>query len=99
MNLAIHRLDLERSQKADDDLCSGFRKATWRLSPCNRDQLICDGCEKVISVDRTPVHLADTPLSYRLHPPRLGENTDEILAELDYDAAAVAALRAHSVIG
>jgi crotonobetainyl-CoA:carnitine CoA-transferase CaiB-like acyl-CoA transferase len=36
----------------------------------------------------TPVHLSGTPLTYRLHPPRLGEHTDTVLAELGYDDAA-----------
>ena len=26
----------------------------------------------------TPIHLADTPLVYRRHPPRLGEHSDEV---------------------
>ncbi len=46
----------------------------------------------------TPVHLSDTPLVYRRHPPRLGEHTDEILAELGYDGSQLAALREQAVI-
>ena len=41
----------------------------------------------------TPVHLSDTPLVYRRHPPRLGEHSDEVAAELGYDNAAIANLR------
>ena len=46
----------------------------------------------------TPVHLADTPLVYHRHPPRLGEHSDEVAAELGYSADDVAALRADGVL-
>ena len=46
----------------------------------------------------TPVHLADTPLVYHRHPPRLGEHSDEVAAELGYSADEVAALRADGVV-
>ena len=41
-----------------------------------------------------PVRLADTPAAYRLPPPRLGEHTPAILAELGYAAGQIEALRA-----
>jgi crotonobetainyl-CoA:carnitine CoA-transferase CaiB-like acyl-CoA transferase len=44
------------------------------------------------------VHLSETPLVYHRHPPRLGEHTDEVLRELGYDAAGIAALRAQQVV-
>ncbi len=43
----------------------------------------------------SPLHLAETPVRYELPPPRLGEHTDAILAELGEDAAA---LRAAGVV-
>ena len=46
----------------------------------------------------TPVHLSDTPLVYRRHPPRLGEHSDEVALELGYSASEVAALRAEGVL-
>ena len=46
----------------------------------------------------TPVHLADTPLVYHRHPPRLGEHSDEVALELGYSGAEVAALRADGVL-
>ena len=42
--------------------------------------------------------LSATPGPIRSAPPLLGEHTDEILAELGYDAAAVADLRARGVV-
>ncbi len=45
-----------------------------------------------------PFDLAATPAAVRTAPPLLGEHTDAILAELDYDAAEVAALRAAGVV-
>ena len=46
----------------------------------------------------TPVHLSQTPLVYRRYPPRLGEHSDEVAAELGYSAAEVAALRAEGTL-
>ena len=46
----------------------------------------------------TPVHLSATPLSYRRYPPRLGEHSDEVAAELGYGAADIARLRADGVL-
>jgi len=45
-----------------------------------------------------PFKLAATPASIRTAPPLLGEDTDEILSELGYEADAVARLRADEVV-
>jgi crotonobetainyl-CoA:carnitine CoA-transferase CaiB-like acyl-CoA transferase len=45
-----------------------------------------------------PFELSRTPASVRTPPPLLGEHSDEILAELGHDAAAIAALRAARVV-
>ena len=46
----------------------------------------------------SPVRLSDTPASYRLPPPRLGEHTESILNELGYSVEDVATLRQAAVI-
>ena len=46
----------------------------------------------------TPIHLADTPLVYWRHPPRLGEHSDEVAAELAYSADEIARLRADGAL-
>ena len=56
-----------------------------------------DGITAVRSV-ASPMRLVDTPPVLRRPPPALGEHTDELLAELGLDAAAVAALRAAGVV-
>jgi crotonobetainyl-CoA:carnitine CoA-transferase CaiB-like acyl-CoA transferase len=45
-----------------------------------------------------PVDMSADPAIFARSAPALGEHTEEILAELGYDAAAVAALRARRVV-
>jgi crotonobetainyl-CoA:carnitine CoA-transferase CaiB-like acyl-CoA transferase len=52
-----------------------------------------------IRVVGPPYRLSQTPPEVRLAPPLLGQHTDEILAELGYDSAQIAALREAHVIG
>ena len=46
----------------------------------------------------SPLRLVDTPPVLRRAPPALGEHTEEVLAELGFDAARIAALRQGGVI-
>jgi len=46
----------------------------------------------------TPVRFSRTVASAFTRAPLLGEHTDELLRELGYDAAAIAALRAHQIV-
>jgi crotonobetainyl-CoA:carnitine CoA-transferase CaiB-like acyl-CoA transferase len=45
-----------------------------------------------------PFRFATTPATIRTPPPSLGEDTDAILAELGYEADAIAALRARGIV-
>ncbi|HSC65954.1 MAG TPA: CaiB/BaiF CoA-transferase family protein [Caldimonas sp.] len=46
----------------------------------------------------SPIKLAATPVSYRRAPPLLGADTDAVLAELGFDAPAIAGMRARGTI-
>jgi crotonobetainyl-CoA:carnitine CoA-transferase CaiB-like acyl-CoA transferase len=57
------------------------------------------GSGETMQVIANPVRLSETPPTYRLPPPLLGEHTDAVLRErLKLDDAAVAALREKGVI-
>lgn len=51
-----------------------------------------------VPVARFPVEMSASPGTIRSRAPQLGEHTEEILAEIGYDVAAVAALRESRVI-
>ena len=46
----------------------------------------------------SPMKLSATPVQTRHAPPLLGQHTDEVLAEVGHDAAAIARLRARGVV-
>jgi crotonobetainyl-CoA:carnitine CoA-transferase CaiB-like acyl-CoA transferase len=56
------------------------------------------GAAKPIPVLQEPVKLSRTPLTIRRRAPKLGEHTDEILAELGYAPEAIDKLRAERVV-
>jgi formyl-CoA transferase len=57
-----------------------------------------DRAGKPIGYIGQPVTLSRTPSQVASHPPAQGEHTDAILAELGYDAAAIADLHARQVV-
>lgn len=54
--------------------------------------------EGALRMAKPPTRFAATPAGIHRHPPRLGEHTDELLGELGYDAAAIAALAEKKII-
>src|SRR6476659_9185284 len=56
------------------------------------------GAPKPAPLAKVPVWLSETPGSIRRRAPTLGEHTDRILAELGYDAQAIAMLREKGVV-
>lgn len=46
----------------------------------------------------SPLKLSGTPVTYRSHPPLLGEHTDEVLAELGYSEEQVSTFKAEGVV-
>jgi crotonobetainyl-CoA:carnitine CoA-transferase CaiB-like acyl-CoA transferase len=57
------------------------------------------GLPKPAPVARAAVRLSETPGQIATRPPTLGEHTELVLAELGYDAAAIAGLRRDGIIG
>jgi crotonobetainyl-CoA:carnitine CoA-transferase CaiB-like acyl-CoA transferase len=56
------------------------------------------GLPKPAPLARAAVRLSETPGEIVTRPPTLGEHTDVVLAELGYDATAIAALREKRVV-
>lgn len=56
------------------------------------------GATRLAPVMQTPVELSATPGQIRQRAPTLGEHTDQILRELGYDDAEIAALRKNRII-
>ena len=52
-----------------------------------------------VEVLNAPIHLSDTPAQVRRVPPRLGEHSDEVLAQLGYDRERIVALHDAGVLG
>lgn len=64
----------------------------------NEEKAITNVAHPTIQTVASPLRLMGTPPVLHRAPPRLGEHTDEVLAELGLDAAKVAAMRAQGVV-
>ena len=49
-------------------------------------------------IARVAVRLSETPGEIATRPPTLGEHTDQVLADIGYDADAIAALRKNGIV-
>jgi crotonobetainyl-CoA:carnitine CoA-transferase CaiB-like acyl-CoA transferase len=71
--------------------------AQYRAREMIRDIRLADG--SMLEVPGVVPKLSATPGGFDGGGPALGEHTDEILREIDYDAATIAALRARGIVG
>jgi len=71
--------------------------AQYQAREMIRDIRLVDG--SALKVPGVVPKLSATPGGFEGGGPALGEHTDEILREIDYDAAAIAALRARGIVG
>jgi len=71
--------------------------AQYQAREMIRDIRLADG--SALKVPGVVPKLSATPGGFEGGGPALGEHTDEILREIDYDAAAIAALRARGIVG
>jgi crotonobetainyl-CoA:carnitine CoA-transferase CaiB-like acyl-CoA transferase len=77
---------------AQDLLCAPVRPLAETLADpqvaINEMVLEAPGSTETLRVVGSPVHLSDAPVAIRLPPPRLGEHTGAVLAELGFAEAA-----------
>ena len=71
--------------------------AQYRAREMIRDIRLADG--SALKVPAVVPKLSATPGGFEGGGPALGEHTDEVLREIDYDAATIAALRARGIVG
>ena len=73
--------------------CRCARRATRHGNQRRRRRPADHAALGPVRVVASPLHLSATPATLRRSAPRLGADSAEVLGELGYDAAGVAALR------
>ena len=73
------------------------KHAQYQAREMIRDIRLADG--SALKVPGVVPKLSATPGGFDAGGPALGEHTDEILREIDYDPATIAALRARGIVG
>ena len=71
--------------------------AQYQAREMIRDIRLADG--SALKVPGVVPKLSATPGGFDGGGPALGEHTDEVLREIDYDAAMIAALRERGIVG
>ncbi len=103
----FEEIESELAKRTTEEIVKGARRHGVPLAPANTiedfledPQVAANGtvlevehAGGQIRVLRNPVRFESTPTSYRRHPPRRGEHTDQILGEAGYSAEEIAALR------
>jgi crotonobetainyl-CoA:carnitine CoA-transferase CaiB-like acyl-CoA transferase len=106
-------LEAKLAERGVDEWCALFDQAEIPAGPINGiPEMLQDrqmrGRGFVVEQDHptlgalqllaSPLHLSDTPATYRRPPPLLGQHTDEVLAELGYSQAETGELHARGAV-
>jgi len=108
----IPTLDALFAERTRDELAELFdREDVWWAPVQTTDEVLADpqvaaggGFVEVpdngstVTMINSPVDFVGTPGAPTAMPPELGEHTDEVLAELGHDTAAIARLRAEGIV-
>ncbi|CRZ15371.1 CaiB/BaiF CoA transferase family protein [Mycolicibacterium neworleansense] len=102
------------ADKSKAEVMELLEKAKMPAAPLNSTQDVLDdphvqamgylqrvpfpGASRDVPIIETPFRMSATPGTIRHRAPLLGEHTDEVLAELGYDATQIAELRTNAIV-